>query len=36
MYLLDADTLIKAKNTYYQFDRVRPFWEWLVYQAEEL
>ncbi len=34
MYLLDADTLIKAKNTYYQFDRVRPFWEWLAHQAE--
>lgn len=34
MYLLDADTLITAKNTYYQFNRVRQFWEWLAYQAE--
>ncbi|NQV46839.1 MAG: DUF4411 family protein [Rhodospirillaceae bacterium] len=34
MYLLDADTLIKAMKTYYQLNRVRQFWEWLAYQAE--
>lgn len=34
MHLLDANTLIDAKNFYYQFNRVRPFWEWLAYQAE--
>lgn len=34
MYLLDADTLIKAMKTYYQLIRVRQFWEWLAYQAE--
>jgi len=34
VYLLDADILIRAKNTYFQFDRVPPFWGWLAHQAE--
>lgn len=34
MYILDADILITAKRTYFQFKRVRQFWEWLAYQAE--
>ena len=29
IYLLDADTLIRAANTFYQLTRVPPFWEWL-------
>ncbi|MER9104101.1 DUF4411 family protein [Mesorhizobium sp. M0848] len=34
MYLLDASVLITAKNSYYAFDRVPEFWEWLLYWAE--
>jgi hypothetical protein len=29
MYLLDADTLIDAKNRYYSFEVAPGFWEWL-------
>lgn len=29
LYLLDANVLIAAKNSYYAFDRVPEFWEWL-------
>ena len=35
MYVLDADILIRAKNTYFQFERVPPFWDWLAQQAEK-
>ena len=35
LYLLDANILITAKNLYYEFGRVDPYWEWLAYQAEE-
>jgi hypothetical protein len=28
-YLLDADTLIQAKNEYYAFDLCPGFWDWL-------
>jgi hypothetical protein len=34
LYLLDANTLITAHNTYYPIDRVPEFWEWLEHQAE--
>ena len=34
LYILDADTLIRAKNTYYQFERVPQFWEWLAHRAD--
>jgi len=33
LYLLDANTLIHAKNLYYKFDQVPQFWDWLVYQG---
>ena len=29
MYLVDSDVLIAAKNSYYAFDVVPAFWEWL-------
>lgn len=34
VYLLDADTLIKANNLYYPMDRFPPFWRWLLDHAE--
>lgn len=34
LYLLDANTLIAAKNAYYPIDRVPEFWEWIVYQGQ--
>lgn len=34
LYLIDAGTLITAKNLYYEFGRVNEYWEWLIYQAE--
>ncbi len=33
LYLLDANILIQAHNTYYSIDRVPEFWEWLAYNA---
>jgi len=33
LYLLDADVLIRAKNEYYEFDRVPEYWDWLSYQS---
>ncbi len=33
LYLLDANVLITAKNSYYAFDRVPEFWAWLVHVA---
>jgi len=34
LYLLDANTLIHAKNFYYPLDVVPEFWGWLVYQGQ--
>lgn len=34
MYLLDANTLIEAHETFYPVDRVKPFWDWVQAQAE--
>ncbi|MGU3495891.1 DUF4411 family protein [Xanthobacteraceae bacterium A53D] len=34
MYLLDANVLITAKDTYYPIARVPEFWEWLVHAGE--
>jgi hypothetical protein len=34
LYLLDANILITAANTYYGLDRVPEFWEWLVHQGD--
>ncbi len=33
IYLLDADTLIRAANTFYRLKRVPPFWNWLRHQG---
>jgi hypothetical protein len=35
LYLLDANTLITAKNDYYQMERVPEFWDWLLHHAEQ-
>jgi hypothetical protein len=35
LYLLDANTLITAKNQYYQMERVPEFWDWLIHQGEK-
>src|SRR6056297_2201241 len=34
MYLLDANTLMEAHDTFYPVDRIRPFWDWVHAQAE--
>jgi Domain of unknown function (DUF4411) len=33
LYLLDADTLIRADNTYYPMNRFPVFWDWLLYNG---
>src|SRR5262249_32525858 len=33
LYLLDANVLITAHNTYYAIDSVPEFWEWIAYYA---
>ncbi len=33
LYLLDADTLIRADRTYYPLQRFPVFWEWLFYHS---
>ena len=33
LYLLDANVLITASNSYYPIDQVPEFWSWLQYQA---
>lgn len=35
IYLLDANTLINAKNEFYPVNNVPEFWEWLVHHGEE-
>lgn len=35
MYLIDANVLINAKNTYYPFSLVPGFWSWVEQQAVE-
>lgn len=35
LYLLDANVLILAQNTYYEFGRVNQYWEWLKFNAEK-
>lgn len=34
IYLLDANTLIDAKNFYYPINRVPEYWDWLIYQGQ--
>lgn len=33
LYLLDANVLITANNTYYAIDQVPEFWDWLQHQG---
>lgn len=33
LYLLDANVLITAHNTYYPIERIPEFWEWLYHHA---
>jgi len=35
LYLLDANTLINAKNLYYPIERVPEFWDWLIHQGQQ-
>jgi len=34
LYLLDANVLITANNTYYPIDGVPEFWEWIAHHGE--
>jgi hypothetical protein len=34
LYLIDANVLIRAHGDYYPIDRIGPFWEWLLSEAE--
>jgi Domain of unknown function (DUF4411) len=34
LYLLDANVIITAKDSYYAMDQVPQFWAWLVHQGE--
>lgn len=34
LYLLDANVLITANNSYYPVDRVPEYWEWLLYLSQ--
>ena len=36
LYLLDANTLIDAKRDYYPIKRVPEFWEWIVFQGQQV
>ncbi len=35
LYLLDANVLITANNTYYPVDSVAEYWDWLQHHAEQ-
>src|SRR5687768_1406204 len=34
LYLLDANVLITANNSYYPVDRVPEYWDWLLYLSQ--
>lgn len=34
MFLIDANVLITAKNTYYPLEHIPQFWDWLIVQGE--
>lgn len=34
IYLLDANTLMEAHDTFYPVDRIKPFWDWVHAQAQ--
>lgn len=35
LYLLDANVLITANNSYYAIDQVPEYWEWLAYMGSQ-
>ncbi|MBZ0257492.1 DUF4411 family protein [bacterium] len=35
LYLLDANVLITASNSYYALDQVPEYWEWLIYNGNK-
>ncbi len=35
LYLLDANVLITASNSYYAIDQVPEYWEWLTYMGSQ-
>ena len=35
LYILDANVIITAKDSYYAMDQVPEFWPWLVHQAAQ-
>lgn len=35
LYLLDANVLITANNSYYAIDQVPEYWEWLTYMGSQ-
>ena len=35
LYLLDANVLITANNSYYSIDQVPEYWEWLAYMGSQ-
>lgn len=35
MFLIDANVLITAKNTYYPLEHIPQFWDWLIVQGED-
>ena len=34
LYLLDSNVLITANDTYYELERIRPFWDWIRAEAK--
>ena len=34
LYLIDANVIITAKDSYYAMDQVPEFWDWLVHQGQ--
>lgn len=34
LHLIDANVLIRAHGDYYPIDRIKPFWEWLLGEAQ--
>ena len=34
LYLLDSNVLITANDTYYELERIRPFWDWIRAEAQ--
>ncbi len=34
LYLLDSNVLITANDTYYELERIRPFWDWIHAEAK--